>query len=256
MKAIDVHVHYPIGGDPLKRLVEGCEKAEISMVWLQSLGRFRGVDENRLIEEAFHEYPDLFKGFGFVHLGIDDPRVVDDLYSRGFTGLKIIKPLKPYDSDEFFPYYERAEKYRMPILFHTGIVARDPADREYRVSSDFMRPICLDRIARSFPNLIIIGAHLGHPWCDEAAVLMMHNPNLYFDICGGHTFWIALTLKNRIRYDADPNRLLYATDTTPENFLRYKNFWEVALPQIGFTRDEIQSIFYGNAERILKNIKG
>jgi len=105
MKAIDVHVHYPIGGDPLKRLVEGCEKADISMVWLQSLGRFRGVDENRLIEEAFQEYPDLFKGFGFVHLGVDDTKVVDDLYSRGFTGLKIIKPLKPYDSDEFFPYY-------------------------------------------------------------------------------------------------------------------------------------------------------
>ncbi|MDW8061950.1 MAG: hypothetical protein RMJ00_04555, partial [Nitrososphaerota archaeon] len=158
MRAIDVHVHYPRGGDPIKRLIEGSEKAEISMVWLQSLGRFRGVDENKLIEDAFREYPDLLKGFGFVHLGVDDPEVVDNLYSRGFIGLKIIKPLKPYDNEEFFPYYDRAEKYRMPILFHTGIVARDPVDKEYRVSSAFMRPICLDRIARSFPNLIIIGA--------------------------------------------------------------------------------------------------
>jgi len=128
----------------------------------------------------------------------------------------------------------------MPILFHTGMVSRGLEDTKFRVSSDFMRPVRLDKIARCFPNLIIIGAHLGHPWCDEAAVIMTHNPNVYFDICGGHTFWIALALKNRIRYDVDPDRLLYATDSTPENFLRFKNFWEVVLPQIDFTKEEIQ----------------
>jgi len=63
--------------------MEGCEKANVSMVWLQSPGKLRGADENMLIENAF---PDLIKGFGFIHLG------VDDLYSRGFTGLKAINP--------------------------------------------------------------------------------------------------------------------------------------------------------------------
>jgi len=45
MKAIDVHVHYPLvsGKDALKHLVESCEKADISMVWLQSLGKLRGA---------------------------------------------------------------------------------------------------------------------------------------------------------------------------------------------------------------------
>lgn len=255
LRIIDFHVHYPQGRDPLKRLVKACEEANVEKICLHSLGRLRGIgDENKLVEEAFKEYPDLIKGFGFVHLGKDDPSVIDNLYSKGFTGIKVIKPTKPYDNEEFFPYYAKAEEYRMPILFHTGIVARNDIDKEIRATSWYMRPAYLDKIARCFPKLILIGAHLGHPWCDEAAVIMHHNPNVYFDICGGHTFWVALALKNRLRYDADLRRLLYGTDTTPENFLRIRHFWEVLLPQLGFTDEEIRAIFHDNAERILRNV--
>ncbi len=254
LKIIDFHAHLPPGRDPLNRLVKACEEANVEKICLHSLGKLRGMgDENELVEKAFKEYPDLIKGFGFVHLGKDDPCIIDDLYSRGFTGIKVTKPMKPYHSEEFFAYYAKAEEYRMPILFHTGVVARDKVDREIRASSWYMRPAYLDRIARCFPRLILIGAHLGHPWCHEAAVVMHHNPNVYFDICGGHTFWVALALKNRLRYDADPRRLLYGTDTLPENFLRMRHFWEVLLPQLGFTREEIKAIFRENAERILKS---
>ena len=252
MKVIDFHAHYPSGRDPLRRLVKACEEAGVEVICLHSLGRLRGMgDENKLVEEAFREYPDLIRGFGFVSLGRDAPSVVDELYSRGFTGLKMFKPAKPYDSDEFFPYYEKAEDYGMPILFHTGVVARNPVDRELRATSSYMRPVHLDRIARCFPRLTLIGAHLGHPWCDEALAVMHHNPNLYFDICGGHTLWIALALMRRTRYDAKPSQLLYGTDVEPELYLRFRHFWEVMLPQLGFTDEEIRAILHDNAERIL-----
>ena len=48
-----------------------------------------------------------------------------------------------------------------------------------------MRPIYLETIARRFQGLILIGAHLGHPWCEEEAVVSFHNPNVYFDIFRG-----------------------------------------------------------------------
>ncbi len=255
LKIIDFHTHYPSGKNPLKRLIKACEEASVEKICLHSLGRFgEREDENTLVEKAFKEYPDLIKGFGFVHLGVDDPNVIDDLYSRGFTGIKVFKPMKPYDSEDFFPYYSKAEEYRMPILFHTGAVARDPVDKEIKATSWYMRPICLDKIARCFPKLILIGAHLGHPWCDEATLVMHHNPNVYFDICGGHTFWVALALKRRLRYDADPYRLLYGTDASPENFLKIRHFWEVLLPQLGFNREEVKAIFHDNAERIFKSV--
>ena len=84
MKVIDFHAHYPSGRDPLRRLVKACEEAGVEVICLHSLGRLRGMgDENKLVEEAFREYPDLIRGFGFVSLGRDDPNVVDELYSRG-----------------------------------------------------------------------------------------------------------------------------------------------------------------------------
>jgi len=47
-----------------------------------------------------------------------------------------------------------------------------------------MRPIFLDTIARAFPDLKIIGAHLGNPWYNEAAETMRLNPNVFFDLSG------------------------------------------------------------------------
>jgi predicted TIM-barrel fold metal-dependent hydrolase len=47
-----------------------------------------------------------------------------------------------------------------------------------------MKPILLDRIARRFPSLKLIGAHLGNPWYEEAAMTLFWNENLYFDLSG------------------------------------------------------------------------
>jgi predicted TIM-barrel fold metal-dependent hydrolase len=47
-----------------------------------------------------------------------------------------------------------------------------------------MKPIFLDRIARKFPTLKLIGAHLGNPWYEEAAMTLFWNENVYFDLSG------------------------------------------------------------------------
>ena len=47
-----------------------------------------------------------------------------------------------------------------------------------------MRPTTLDLIARKFPKLTLIGAHLGNPDYAWAAEISRWNPNLYFDLSG------------------------------------------------------------------------
>ena len=47
-----------------------------------------------------------------------------------------------------------------------------------------MRPIYLDTLARAFPRINWIGAHLGNPWYEEAAEAARWNPNLAFDLSG------------------------------------------------------------------------
>ncbi|MBS7649645.1 amidohydrolase family protein [Candidatus Bathyarchaeota archaeon] len=250
MKIIDAHTHPPVDGD-LKKLAEACEKAGIVKSFICGLPEGFGRMSNDVVERAMKEYSDLAKGFGYVDLGRDPVEIVDDLYARGFVGLKFIGPPKPYDVDEYFPYYERAEQYGMVTLFHTGIVARSASDKARRVTSRNMRPVYLETIARSFPSLKIIGAHLGHPWCEEAAVVSYHNPNIFFDISGGHTLYIALTLRNRLFFDIKPSKLLFGSDAQPEGFLRCIHFWLTALPQLGLSKEQIDEVFYKNAESLL-----
>jgi predicted TIM-barrel fold metal-dependent hydrolase len=72
----------------------------------------------------------------------------------------------------------------MPILFHTGMVTRTAEDRERDVHSARMRPVALDYVARQVPDATLIGAHLGHPWWDEAGETCRLNPNVYVDLTG------------------------------------------------------------------------
>jgi len=78
--------------------------------------------DNAAVKKAIHEYPDLLKGFAYLDL--DRAETIDKLRSDGFLGIKLIAPLKPYDWEGYFPLYEKIEEKKMPILFHTGIVAR------------------------------------------------------------------------------------------------------------------------------------
>jgi predicted TIM-barrel fold metal-dependent hydrolase len=96
----------------------------------------------------------------------------------------VTRPRYNYNDDHLLDYYSRACAYQMPILFHTGTVLRTDADQYYDVDSSRMKPIYLDRIARKFPELKLIGAHLGNPWYEEAAMTLFWNPNLYFDLSG------------------------------------------------------------------------
>jgi len=248
LQIIDAHIHFPLK-EGLESLIETCDKNEIKQCFLCALPR-SGLD-NTTVKKAMNEYPDLLKGFAYLDLDLDTPETIENLYSDGFSGIKLIAPLRPYDWEGYFPLYEKIEEKGMPMLFHTGIVARGVKTSEKGITSSNMRPIYLETIARRFQNLTLIGAHLGHPWCEEAAVVSFHNPNVYFDISGGHTFYIAQTLWRRLNYDIKPSKILFGSDTTPENMKRCIHFWQIVLPQLGLTEKDLKAIFYENAARII-----
>ena len=173
---IDAHIHYRAEKGYLGWLLRECDRLGIDKVCL--LGR---VDD---LVQAKAESPDRVIPLALVRLGYDAPTVVDDLRDRGMTGLKIINPRYNYDDERNFPIYRRADAYGMPILFHLGIVARGEQDVALDKNSNRMRPIYLDYIARTFPSLKIIGAHLGNPWYEEASMSARWNSNLWFDLSG------------------------------------------------------------------------
>jgi hypothetical protein len=132
------------------------------------------------------EHPDRLIGFGDIKL--DDPDVlhqIDRFHAAGFRGLgEITSTLKNYDDRSYWPIYDRANKYHMILLFHTGIVNRLHPEEPADISFDRSRVTRLDLIARHWPKLILIGAHLGNPDYAEAAEVGRWDPNLYFDVSG------------------------------------------------------------------------
>ena len=113
------------------------------------------------------------------------PEDIDLAQEAGFRGIGELEyVLHNYDDPIYFPIYKRAEKYHMIALFHTGIVNREHPNVPTNVSVERMRATQLDLIARMFPKLTVIGAHLGNPDYAWAAEIARWNPNLYFDLSG------------------------------------------------------------------------
>jgi hypothetical protein len=179
-KLIDVHVHY--NGEPgvLEKLLVKLNAADGMAILLTTPQALPEAGE------FIHQHPDRFIGFGDVKL--DDPNVlseIDRFHQAGFRGLgEITSTLKNYDDRSYWPIYDRAEKYHMILLFHTGIVNRLHPEQPADISFDRSRVTRLDLIARHWPKLTIIGAHLGNPDYAEATEIGRWDPNLYFDVSG------------------------------------------------------------------------
>jgi uncharacterized protein len=71
--------------------------------------------------------------------------------------------------------YGRAAEAGIAVVFHSGW---HPLGCHL---SDYARPARFEGIARAFPNLNIVLAHIGLGWQDEAVALARTHPNVYFD---------------------------------------------------------------------------
>jgi hypothetical protein len=181
---IDAHVHYSSDDGYVERLVEEEQRLGFDKVCLNGADWLEHRTANDGVAAAVAKYPDVIIGFAYFPLGTCDAQTVRELHDCGFRGLKFIRPPANYDDKAFYPVYEAAEERGLVCLFHTGIVARTALDRQYDVNNDRHRPVYLDTIARHFPTLKVVGAHLGNPWYQEAGMACRWNPNLYFDLSG------------------------------------------------------------------------
>jgi len=185
---IDCHVHLISAKGYAERLVKEMDRLEIDKVCLLAGPRIKFwgsyMASNEEVLQSCRKYPQHLIPFGFVELGVDPPSLVDTLHAAGFRGLKLTRTRYPYNDDRLMDYYGRAAALGLPILFHTGTLLRTDEDHLYDVDCSRMKPIFLDRIARRFPSLNLIGAHLGNPWYEEAAMTLFWNENLHFDLSG------------------------------------------------------------------------
>ena len=145
--------------------------------------RVRGSTEipYEKVHAAVQRYPHRFSGLA----GIDP--------TRGIAGLKELdKAVKEYgfvgahlyphwfgkapDAAIYYPYYARCAELGIPIMMQVGHCLVYQKDR--RLPS-VGRPITLDQVAIDFPELTLIGIHLGYPWTEEMISVCTKHPNVY-----------------------------------------------------------------------------
>ena len=281
MRIFDVHVHYSGDIAEAPRFVDlwragGIEKTVVFAMNIDDGSHATPAE----VETLAKKFPDFFIPFGFINLGYEDGvAAAREAAARGFRGVKFIYPSQPYDVDEFFPVYEEIAKAGMACLFHTGIVIGTAAKgsmhglafhRRWRVSSNFMRPGHLDRIARTFPEMTVIGAHVGGAaWYEEATQVANWSENIYFDMSIGQFHYVrrdakpgedGRAIKPRIRtlYETGQLKLkniLFGTDAVVGNpqanpawSLRTLQF---ELDALGATEEEKEAVRWGTAARLL-----
>jgi predicted TIM-barrel fold metal-dependent hydrolase len=113
-----------------------------------------------------------------------------------------------------------------------------------------MQPIYLDTIAFYFPELFIIGAHLGWPDYRTSCAVARWRPRLYFDISGGDVVHNHIVEGGYIGKEISPRKLLYGSDSDHRRLKGDVERWKAAFDKMGLTADEQDQIFYRNAAGI------
>ncbi len=100
-------------------------------------------------------------------------RCVQELGFRAIRVLPWLFDLPPTDR-RYYPLYAACCYLCVPFctqIGHTGPL----------MPSEVGRPIYLDQIALDFPELVIVGGHIGYPWTDEAVAVATKHENVYID---------------------------------------------------------------------------
>jgi len=267
---VDAHHHLMSEPEYAERLAEECARLGIARVCVFNAGHRSleyGIASNEEVLRAAERFPDLLVPFAGFDLGRDRPEKITEFARAGFRGVKFINPTKNYDDAEFRPVYARAEAAGLPVIFHLGIVSRSKNDHLHDINNERHRAIYLDTLARAFPGMTVIGAHLGNPWYEEAAMACRWNPNLYFDLSGStlkckspEFLGTLLWWKPESRY-RDPlgrgawEKIVFGSDVSHHEIGDVMNDYTRTMDALAVPKETQAKVFGGTMARLL-NLQG
>ena len=136
------------------------------------------------VHEVCMTYPDRFSGLA----GIDPTRGMQGLRDLehavrdyGFVGAHLYPHWFGWAPDhaKYYPYYAKCCELGIPIMMQVG--QNLVYSRDQRLPS-VGRPICLDQVAIDFPELTLIGIHIGVPWTDEMIAMAWKHENVFIGV--------------------------------------------------------------------------
>ena len=158
--------------------------------------------------------------------------------------------LRVYPGDpRMTPLYELCRKEGKPIIFHAGLCMESHAIARYA------HPMEYEEIADRYPDVNICLTHVGWPWVQETAALLIKYPNLYTNTAlmsfdGPYQlyrkvfredmgqYWVEHNIAGQVMFGSGSPRI------RPVRSLR-------GLESLGFERETMENICWKNALRFL-----
>lgn len=228
--------------DTIRAMDDGGVDVALISAWQGPTGSLVSNDE---VAEAVRAFPGRLAGVATVDLA-DPMGAVFEIQRRlaeGFVAVRVVPWLwdLPPNDRRYYPVYVACVEAGVPFctqIGHTGPLRR----------SETGRPIpYLEDVLLDFPELVVVGGHVGFPWMNEVLSLARKFPNFYIDTSAYAVHRLPPELVSFMRGQGR-TRVLFGTNwpmLTPAQCLERIN-------ELGLD-DEARRLFLGeNARRIFR----
>jgi predicted TIM-barrel fold metal-dependent hydrolase len=244
---VDLITHY----DDYRATSAGCDiticfggKARLAGLWV----------DDRMV--ASYVQQDPVRLIGFLSLDPTQPGWEEELsYGHQELGLRGIKLMPMYagfypQDERFDPLWQYAQQHGLPVLLHTGttFVSQGPIEMTL--------PRHIDVVARRFPDVRIIMAHLGHPYEGECVAVIRKHPHVYADVSALHYRpWQLFHSLMLVHEYGVWNKLLFGTDwpitDVQESLAGLRSLASVRIDRFSLPGDKIEEVIQRNALPLL-----
>lgn len=180
-----------------------------------------------------------------------------EIQKDNVVGIKIYLGYYPfYAYDQVYdPVYELAEKYDLPVVFHTGDTYSERGLLKYS------HPLAIDEVAVKYRKIRFMMAHFGDPWTLTGAEILYKNRNVYADLSGlvvgarkeleqAQQGIFLQHLRHALVYSNSYDKLLFGTDWPLAPFGPYIEFIQNLIPEMYH-----EDVFYNTALKVFPKIK-
>ncbi len=255
LEIIDAHIHTQFTGqpEPASGIAQTRDQLLDAMAAAGVVGAVAHTDS------LGGGYVDL-SNRGVIHCAgvgsrVDVARLDDGLRTRRYRCIKIyLGYAARYPTDAAYaPAYALAERYDVPVVFHTGDTYSDRGRLQYA------HPLAIDEVAVDHRGVRIVIAHAGYPWIETAAEVAYKNPNVYLEasafMVGSPAerprAWVDEYVVRPIAwifgYIEDPTKVLFGSDWPLVDMAGYVDAYKRAIP-----REHWRAVFHDNAVRVFR----
>lgn len=232
---------------PIELTVRAMDEAGVTLGLLSAWHGPEGpLISNEEVAGWVAAHPDRFAGIAAVDLRRpmeavrELRRCVTEL---GFKGLRVVPWLweAPPTDRRYYPLYAACVELGVPFFTqvgHTGPLR----------PSETGRPIpYIDQVAIDFPELVIVGGHIGYPWTEEMIAVARKHENVYIDTSAYTAKRYPPELIRYMKSRSGRRKVLFGTNypmLSPERALE-------GLDAHDLDEETRAAFLHGNAQRLL-----